>query len=86
MDMDMESLMEGIKSMGPLVGTTATHPAKTVVNGERKAAKCSDPKRTKEEQQRHEKEKRKNPKLKHDLAYQTKKKGARHFVDITRCL
>ena len=84
--MDVGSLMEGIKATGQLVGTTATHPAKTVVNGERKATKCSDPKRTKEEQQRHEKEKRKNLKLKHELFLQTKKKGARHFFDITRCL
>ena len=73
--MDMESLMEGIKAVGPLVGTTATHPAKTVVNGERKATKCSDPKRTKEEQQRYEKEKRKNPKSKHELFLRLRKRG-----------
>ena len=86
MEVDIQKLCDDFRATGGLVGTTATHPAKIVVNGERTAANCSDPKKTKEEQQRHEKEKRKNPKLKHDLAYQTKKKGARHFVDITRCL
>ena len=75
MQMDIQKLCDDFKATGGLIGTTATPPAKTVVKGEGKATKCSDPKRTKEEQQRHEKEKRKNPKLKHELLLRLRKRG-----------
>ena len=86
MDMDIQKLAEDSRATGGLTGIKTTPPAKTVVKGEGTAANCSDPKRTKEEQQRYEKEKRKHLKLKRELFLQTKKKGARHFFDLTRCL
>ena len=75
MQMDIQKLCDDFKATGGLIGTTATHPAKTVVNGEGKATKRSHPKRTKEEQQQYEKEKRKNPKLKHELFLRLRKRG-----------
>ena len=75
MQMDIEKLTGEFKAIGRLIGTTATPPAKTVVNGERTAAKCSDPKKTKEEHKQYEKEKRKNPTVKHELFLRLHKRG-----------
>ena len=86
MQIDIQKLCDDFRATGGLTGIKTTPPAKTVVKGERTAAKCSHPKKTKEEHKQYEKEKRKNPTVKHELYLKLRKRGLATVSELDKHL